>query len=124
MKPMPPPFWQLISQRVYKTDLGEGQPEVVIILMPNQAFKKFSKSKKAAAEYIDGLHFLKAKLNKLVFAAIVPEKNSVSDWLVIITHTTHSTVAIVAEQIPAPAPAPQAKVSMSDLRKPPSKRGK
>ncbi len=31
MKPMPPPYWEMISERVYKTDLGDDKPEVVII---------------------------------------------------------------------------------------------
>jgi hypothetical protein len=124
MKPMPPPYWQLISERVYKTDLGDDKPEVVVILMPDKAFKKFSKSKKAAMAYIDGLHLLKKKLNGVVFADIAPQKgDDGGEWFVIITHTTHSTMSVVAWQLqpPAPPPAPQ-KVPMSELRKPPSKR--
>jgi hypothetical protein len=123
MKPMPPPYWQLISERVYKTDLGDDKPEVLIILMGNEAFRKFSQTKKSAIAYIDGLHILKQKLNDIVFADVVPQQIDGGEWFVIVSHTTHSTAAIVAWQLPAPPPPPpKPKVPQSELRKPPSKR--
>ena len=72
MKPMPPPFWELISERVYKTDLGDDKPEVVITLMSDAAFKKFRKTKSGAKNYIDGLRILKQKLNAVEFTDTIP----------------------------------------------------
>jgi hypothetical protein len=125
MKPMPPPFWELISERVYKTDLGDDKPEVVITLMSDPAFKKFRKTKTGAKAYLDGLKILKQKLNAVEFTDTIPCGNSRggTEWLVIITHTTKSTAYIVAWQLTPPAPAPPGPtLPQSELRKPPSKR--
>ena len=125
MKPMPPPFWELISERVYKTDLGDDKPEVVITLMSDAAFKKFRKTKSGAKNYIDGLRILKQKLNAVEFTDTIPCGNGrgITEWLVVIIHTTKSTAYIVAWQQPPPAPPqPRPQLSQSDLRKPPSKR--
>jgi hypothetical protein len=125
MKPMPPPFWELISERVYKTDLGDDKPEVVITLMSDAAFKKFRKTKSGAKNYIDGLRILKQKLNAVEFTDTIPCGNGrgITEWLVVIIHTTKSTAYIVAwQQSPPAPPQPGPKLSQSDLRKPPSKR--
>jgi hypothetical protein len=96
----PPTFaWQTLSERAWKTDLGGEQPEVLILKMSNEEFEKFHASKKAAKDYIDGLHFLKKKLIKVVFCDIVPHKGG-EEWYVVLTHTTHSTAVVVGWQIP------------------------
>ncbi|MGA8038383.1 MAG: hypothetical protein WA823_16880 [Candidatus Acidiferrales bacterium] len=123
MKNVPPPQWLMMAKNAYKTDLGDILPEVVLLTMSAEAFKKFSKSKRAAMAYIDGLHILKQKLISLVFADIWPQKPSGGEWILIIIHTTHSTATVVGWQQPAPAPATApARVPLSELRKPPSKR--
>ncbi len=91
--------------------------------MGNEAFKKFSATKKSAMSYIDGLSILKQKLNDVVFADVVPQKVDGGEWFVIVVHTTHSTMSVTAWQLPAPPPpAAKPKVPQSELRKPPSKR--
>ncbi len=124
MKPYPPPQWQTLSATAHKTDLGEGLPEVVILLLSDQAYKKFVKSKKAAMKFIDGLHILKQKLINLIFADQVPSViGPGGEWIAIVIHTTRSTATVVGWQLPPPAPPPPPqKLSQSDLRKPPSKR--
>jgi hypothetical protein len=123
MKPFPPPQWLMMAKNAYKTDLGDALPEVVILTMSAEAFKKFSKSKRSAMEYIDGLHILKQKLIDLVFADVWPAEPTGGEWILIISHTTHSTATVVAWELPAPPPPPPpAKVPLSELRKPPSKR--
>ncbi len=126
MKPYPPPQWQTLSATAHKTDLGEALPEVVILRLSEQTFKKFSKSKRAAMRFIDDLRILKQKLINLIFADIVPSViGSGGEWICIIIHTTKSTASVVGWQLPgdAPPPPPQ-RMSQSDLRKPPSKRNK
>ncbi len=123
MKQLPPPQWLMMAKNAYKTDLGDILPEVVLLLMSPEAFKKFSKSKRAAMDYIDGLRILKQKLIDLIFADIWPDKEGGGEWILIISHTTHSTATVVAWQTPPPPPPPPpAKVPLSELRKPPSKR--
>jgi hypothetical protein len=125
MKPMPPPFWELISERVYKTDLGDDKPEVVVTLMSDAAFKKFRKTKSGAKNYIDGLKILKQKLNAVEFTDTIAHGNgrTITEWLVVIIHTTKSTAYIIAwQQTPPAPPEPGPKLSQSDLRTPPSKR--
>lgn len=118
MEPYSPPKWQTLSATAHKTDLGESLPEVVILTLSDAAFKKFSKSKKAAMKFIDDLHVLKQKLINLIFADKVPSIHGPGgEWICIIIHTTKSTATVVSWQLPGPTP-------MSDLRKAPSKRKK
>lgn len=95
----PPPSWQAMSERAWKTDLGGEKPEVLILKMSNEEFEKFHASKEAARDYIDDHHYLKKKLIKVVFCDIVPHKGGM-EWYVIVPHTTHSTAVVVAWQIP------------------------
>jgi hypothetical protein len=125
MKPYPPPQWQTLSATAHKTDLGEGLPEVVILLLSEEAYKKFVKSKRAAMKFLDDLHVLKQKLINLIFADLVPSvKGPGGEWIMIVTHTTRSTAVVVGWQLPPPQPPPPPPppLSQSDLRKPPSKR--
>jgi hypothetical protein len=124
MTPYPPPQWQTLSATAHKTDLGETLPELVILRLSEQTFKKFSKSKKAAMKFIDDLRILKQKLINLIFADIVPSIGGPGgEWICIIIHTTKSTASVVGWQLPPPPPPPPPqKTSQSDLRKPPSKR--
>ncbi len=100
---VPAPSWQTLSEGAWKTDLGVDQPEVVILRLSNEEFGKFHASKKAAKDYIDDHHFLKRKLIKVVFCDVQPAKDG-HGWIVIVTHTAHSTAAIVAWQIPNERP--------------------
>jgi hypothetical protein len=124
MTPYPPPQWQTLSATAHKTDLGGELPEVVILLLSDEAYKKFVKSKRAAMKFIDDLHVLKQKLINLIFAELVPSaKGPGGEWIMIIPHTTRSTAVVVGWQLPPPTPPPTPPpMSQSDLRKPPSKR--
>jgi|HubBroStandDraft_5_1064220.scaffolds.fasta_scaffold94638_1 hypothetical protein len=126
MKPYPPPQWQTLSATAHKTDLGGKLPEVVILLLSDKIFQKFSKSPEAAKRFIDNLHILKQPLIKLKFADRTPDRETPGgDWIVIVPHTTKSTAIVVAWQLPGSAPdQPPPPTSQSDLRKPPSKRKK
>jgi hypothetical protein len=91
--------WKALAFRRWKTDLGGDLPEVVILLMNNAEFKKFRATKKGAMKFIDGEGFLKRPLIELVFCDVVSQRCE-EPWIVIVTHTTHSTAVIVAWQIP------------------------
>lgn len=96
---LPAPIWQTLSEGAWKTDLGGDQPEVVILRLSNKEFEKLHASNEAAKDYIDSHQYLKRKLIEVVFVDVVPVKDGYG-WWVINAHTTHSTDAIVAWQIP------------------------
>ncbi|MGH9727475.1 MAG: hypothetical protein ACRD4V_02650 [Candidatus Acidiferrales bacterium] len=91
------PRWKMLSPAVWKTDLGDDLPEVVILMLSDEEFKKFHASTKAAKRYIDKRGFLKRKLIKVVFVNRVPNGNG-GDWIVIIGHTVWSTAGVLAYQ--------------------------
>jgi len=91
--------WKTLSERAWKTDMGGEQPEVLILMMSDAEFKNFHASEDAAKKFLDSLHFLKKKLINVVFCDVVPHKGD-DEWFVIVTHTTHSTAAVIAWQIP------------------------
>jgi hypothetical protein len=91
--------WKTLSERAWKTDMGGELPEVLILKMSNTEFNKFHASEDAAKKFLDSLHFLKRKLINVVFCDVVPHKGD-DEWFVIVTHTTHSTAAVIAWQIP------------------------
>jgi hypothetical protein len=123
MKPFPPPQWQTLSANVHKTDLGDNLPEVVIFTLSNEAFRKFSKSRKAAMQFIDRLGILKAKLINLIFGDITPDVVRPGGvWIVITSHTTKSTAVVIGWQLPAEPEPQRERIPLSELRKPPSKR--
>ncbi|MFI5073277.1 MAG: hypothetical protein WBE21_00235 [Candidatus Acidiferrales bacterium] len=92
------PRWKMLSRRVWKTDLGGDLPEVVILVLSNEEFRKFHASTAAAKRYIDDHHFLKRKLIKVVFVNRSSNDNGTL-WLVVISHTIESTAAVIAYQI-------------------------
>jgi len=91
--------WKTLSPHAWKTDLGGELPEVLILRMSNKEFEKFHASEEAAKKFIDSLHFLKRKLINVVFCDVVPHKGG-EEWYVVISHTTHSTAAVIAWQVP------------------------
>ena len=91
------PRWRKLSARAWKTDLGGDLPEVVILVLSDEEFRKFHASTKAAKSYIDKRHLLKRKLIKVVFANESPSGDG-GEWFVIISHTIQSTAAVVAFQ--------------------------
>ena len=95
---VPKPHWRKLSASAWKTDLGGHLPEVVILALSNEEFRKFHASTKTAKSYIDSRGFLKRKLIKLVFVNMVPTDNG-SSWLVVISHTYESTAAVLAYQV-------------------------
>jgi hypothetical protein len=95
------PLWQPLSEGVWKTDLGDERPEVVIVKMSNDEFDKLRKHKRAWMDYIDNHHYLKKKLIDIVFIDVVYAKNGPGHgWWVCIPHSTHSTAGILAWQVP------------------------
>jgi len=90
--------WKTLSERAWKTDMGGEHPEVLILKMSDAEFKKFHASEDAAKKFLDSLHFLKRKLINVVFCDVVPHTGD-EEWFVIVTHTTHSTAAVIAWQI-------------------------
>ncbi|MGH9864797.1 MAG: hypothetical protein ACRD4H_05210 [Candidatus Acidiferrales bacterium] len=94
----PTPRWRKLPKGVWKTDLGGKRPEVVILVLSNEEFRKFHASTRAAMSYIDKRRFLKRKLIKVVFANYAPNGNG-GDWIVLIAHTDYSTAAVVSYQV-------------------------
>lgn len=92
--------WKTLSERAWKTDMGGDLPEVLILKMSNAEFKIFSASEKAAKEILDKLLFLKKKLINVVFCDIVPQPDPkcTKEWILVVSHTTHSTAGVVAWQ--------------------------
>ncbi|HKV27419.1 MAG TPA: hypothetical protein VJN90_03990 [Candidatus Acidoferrales bacterium] len=82
----------------WKTDLGGDRPEVVVLALSNEQFKKFHASTAAAKKFIDNGHFFKRKLIRVVFVNHAPNDNGTS-WLLIISHSLQSTAAVVAWQV-------------------------
>lgn len=93
----PAPRWKMLSGAVWKTDLGGDLPEVVILVLSDDEFRKFHASTGAAKRYIDKRGFLKRKLIKVVFVNQAPSSNG-GDWTVMISHTVWSTAAVIAYQ--------------------------
>jgi hypothetical protein len=89
-----------LSEDVWKTDLGADWPEVVILQMPPDEFKKIHSSTATAKDYIDKHRYLKRTLIAVVFGEVVPRNDDGDDWTVIMTHTAKSTAVIVAWQNP------------------------
>ncbi len=95
---LPPLEWKMLKEGVSKTDLGPGLPEVAILKVSNDQFKKIHASKAAARKYLDDQHIFKKKLIKVIFCAVTP--NDSDGWILIVSHTAQSTATIVAWQIP------------------------
>ena len=91
--------WQMLKEGVSKTDMGKGLPEVLIQTVSNHEFEKIHASEDAAMDYLEGQHIFKRKLIKVVFCAVTPTDDG-DGWILITTHTPHSTASIVAWQIP------------------------
>jgi len=101
------PSWQPLSEGVWKTDLGDGRPEVVVMKMSNEDFEKLHKSKRAWMDYLDNHRYLKRKLIKIVFIDVVYAKNgSGHGWWICVPHSPHSTAGILAWQITEEKPDP------------------
>lgn len=93
--------WKTLSKRAWKTDMGDGRSEVLVLKMSNKEFDKFHASKRAAKDYIDRHGFLKKEVNKVIFCVVLSNKKGKSvGWDVILTHTIQSWIVIAASQIP------------------------
>lgn len=94
----PTPRWRKRAKGVWKTDLGGKLPEVVILVLSNEEYRKFHASTGVAKAYIDRRHFLKKKLKKVVFVNQAPNSSG-GDWIIIIDHTEWSTAGVLAYQV-------------------------
>lgn len=90
--------WKQLTPRRWKTDLGGKFPEIVILVMTNTEFKQFHSSTNAAMKFLDKSGLLKRKLIALVFVDVVDNPGG-KDWIVIVSHTTHSTAGVLAWHI-------------------------
>ena len=95
-KQLPTPEWKQ-KDGLWKTDLGEKLPEIVVLTLSDADFHKYFGSKKKAMAYLDGKGFFKAKLIQVKFADVVPAHDG-QGWYIVVTHTLHSTAIIVAWQ--------------------------
>lgn len=91
--------WKMLSAGAYKTDLGDGLPEVAILKLSDDQFAQIYASKEAAMAYLDNQQIFKRKLIEVVFCDVTPNKGG-GTWILIIPHTLHSTASIVAWQLP------------------------
>ncbi|HEV2617606.1 MAG TPA: hypothetical protein VGU63_13455 [Candidatus Acidoferrales bacterium] len=91
------PHWRKLSASAWKTDLGGRRPEVVVLALSNEEYRKFHASTTAAKRFIDRAHFFKRKLIKVVFVNHASSDDD-SSWLLIISHSLQSTAAVVAWQ--------------------------
>ena len=91
--------WQVLSPGVAKTDLGGDLPEVVILKLSNDQFKKIYPGTNAARDYFNSQNIFKRKLINVIFCDVTPSKSN-ADWILIVPHTLHSTASITAWQLP------------------------
>ena len=91
--------WQMLKEGAAKTDMGEGLPEVAILIVSNDQFKKIHASEHAAKEYLEDQHIFKRKLIKVVFCDVTPSDDG-DGWILLMPHTPRSTASISAWQIP------------------------
>jgi hypothetical protein len=92
---VPPTKWRKLASGAWKTDLGDDLPEVAILRMSDEEFRKFSSSARFAKSYIDRKRYLKRKLIKFAFVS-VPRRRRGCIWTVMLTHTPESTGKVVA----------------------------
>jgi len=97
---VPPSKWRKLAKNAWKTDLGAELPEMLVLRMSDEEFRKFRSSARFAQTYIDKHKYLKRKLIKFVFTSIVGERGSKSAWSLILIHTPQSTARLIAWQDP------------------------
>ncbi len=98
---VPPAKWRKVAKNAWKTDLGAGLPEVVIVEMSNSEYKKFRSSERAAKRYINNRKYLRKPTREVVFTKGASSLGTDGDlgWIVIIAHTPDSMVLIAASQM-------------------------
>lgn len=89
---VPPSKWRKIAKNAWKTDLGAGLPEIVVVEMSNEEYRKFRSSGRAAKKYINDRKFLKKPTRGVVFTkgAPLPGKGGDFEWLALLIHTVDS----------------------------------
>lgn len=97
---VPPSKWRKLAKNAWNTDLGNDLPEILVLRMSDQEFRKFHSSARFAQTYIDKHKYLKRKLIKFVFTSIVGERGSKEAWSLILIHTPQSTARLIAWQDP------------------------
>jgi len=90
------PEWKSVSPGVWKTDLGEGQPEIAILRLSDDDYKELVKNPKS---FLDSRHVFRHKLNKAEAVGDDPPPTG-GGWIVIATHTPNSTSSYVAWPAP------------------------
>jgi hypothetical protein len=95
-----PTKWRKMAAAVWKTDLGEDLPEVAILRMSDEEFRKFHSSARYAKAYIDKHHYLKRKLIKFRFVSVTWQRKHGGHWSLLLVHTPLSTGTVIAWQEP------------------------
>jgi hypothetical protein len=96
---VPPAKWRKLAKNAWKTDLGADLPEVVVVEMSDEEYKKFRSSEAAAKKYINDHKYLKKPTRRAVFTKGAPVRGkSGGTWIALIAHTPDSMVLIVASQ--------------------------
>jgi hypothetical protein len=93
---VPPTKWRKLASGVWKTDFGDDMPEVAILRMSNEEFRKFQSSARFAKSYIDKKRYLKRKLIKFAFVSVPRRPQHECYWTLILSHTPESTGKIIA----------------------------
>jgi hypothetical protein len=99
---VPPAKWRKLAKNVWKTDLGADLPEILVILMSDEEYKKFRSSEKAAMKFLNDHRYLKKPTVGVVFTKEAPKRGEAGGaWIAIIEHSRDSMVSVVASQQPS-----------------------
>ncbi|HEX5422707.1 MAG TPA: hypothetical protein VFW94_04105 [Candidatus Acidoferrales bacterium] len=97
---VPPSKWRKLAKNAWKTDLGIGLLEIVIVEMSNEEYEKFRSSTRAAKKYINDHKFLKKPTRGVVFTkgAPSPTRGGEMGWIAVLAHTVDSMVYTIASR--------------------------
>lgn len=84
-----------IPKRVWQKSLGPDQPEIAVLRLPSEEYKRFAKS---PMEYLEEHRVFRAKLNRVVRCHVKSNKKSAA-WIVVVEHVPESTVFYIAWQM-------------------------
>ena len=100
MKKAPdPPTWKNLAPNIWKTDLGDDLPEIIVLRVSHDEFTKMTESHDAAMAYFDEPGYLKRKLVNCEILRLLGEKGSTEDWLICGFHKTESWLQMTAWQL-------------------------
>lgn len=97
---VPPSKWRKLAKNAWKTDLGTGLLELVVVEMSNEEYRKFRSSPRAAKKFINDHKYLKKPAREVVFTKGAPSRGTGGDmgWIALIAHTPDSMVLVASSQ--------------------------